>query len=52
MCAKLLNSNFLSVFATVHLARVTLLVCSGVVIQVVSGAYAPPVSKIHNICGM
>jgi len=26
--------------------------CSGVAIQVASGAYAPPVSKIHNIFGM
>ena len=25
---------------------------SGVAIQVASGAYAPPVSKIHNIFGM
>ena len=25
---------------------------SGVSIQVASGAYAPPVSKIHNIVGM
>ena len=28
---------------------IKLLECSGVAIQVASGAYAPPVSKIHNI---
>ena len=30
-------------------ARLQIYACSGVAIQVASGAYAPPVSKVHNI---